>query len=144
MWEKPAPLSKDPGLSQKVRHDHLQDFSVPLKMKCRCVKRWNRHAVDSSVPVRVGINAFLVPFFFFACEPIIFMPGLSEISNSRWGHQRQVLNSAVKVTQGQESSFWDQPEALSLLCFPVAYRCRAGFSLFHFTCCSPHPIMLGV
>lgn len=55
--------------------------------------------------VWIGIN--VVSTLFLASRAIIFMPGLSEISNT-W----QVLNTAEKATKGKEKSVEDQPEAL--------------------------------
>lgn len=72
---------------------------------------------------------------FLASKPIIFMLlPLSKISNSWWGHKRQVSNCAFSV--------WEQPEALNSCVFQTLNAELATF-LFNFTCWSTHPIKPG-
>lgn len=57
----------------KVRHDHLQDSYSPVENEMQVCVKVKLYAVDSSVPVPIGMNAYLLPFS--ASRPIVFMLG---------------------------------------------------------------------
>lgn len=145
-WYKPAPLSKETGLSDRSAARSSPGLTIPLKMKRRCVKKKvkNQPAGDSWVPLPIAINAFLLPpsQLFWGCRDCMKSRLVDEVTRARF--------QTLKVTQGQDSQCLRSSWSSYFLCFHFSFLKRAGsifkniFFWFHFTCCSTNPITLRV